>query len=303
MDCLPKYAAPPINKPTVSFRGTALEKLVLAYSFIYVYKLFVIDRADPTPLYKQIAEVIRQRVRSGQWPRHYKLKAEDKLAAEFGVSRGTLRQALQSLVEEGLLTQVQGRGTFVSAPSGDLPLAQRLVTMYEILAASGRDFVTEVLEQKIVRGPDKIRTLLDLPEDEQLFYIHRRRLVEGEPLVVMENYVRITLCPELAKVDFTSVPLFNAIENRCGLEIGWGQRAFAATTAGTKAELLRTEASEPVLYLEQVSYLANGEPFEYSDVWVRGGKLRITTVLSRATPNQMRELKPGRSKRKAPAPD
>lgn len=229
-------------------------------------------------------------MRSGQWPRHYKLKAEDDLAEEFGVSRGTLRQALQGLVEEGLLTQVQGRGTFVAASSGDAPLAQRLVTMHEVLAASGQDFTTEVLEQEVVRGPDKVRKMLGLPEHEQLLYI-RRRLVKGEPLVVLENYVRITLCPGLVEVDFAIVPLFDAIENRCGLEIGWGQRAFVATKAGERADLLHIEVNEPVLYLEQVSYLSDGEPLEYSDVWVRGDKLRITTVLNRTVPGQAeREL-------------
>jgi DNA-binding GntR family transcriptional regulator len=255
---------------------------------MYVYKVFMIDRADPTPLYRQIEEVIRRHVHSGQWPRHYKLKAEDDLAEEFGVSRGTLRQALQVLVEEGLLTQVQGRGTFVAAPSGDLPLAQQLVTMHEVLAASGQDFTTEVLNQEVVRGPDNIRKLLDLPDHEQLLYI-RRRLVTGEPVVLLENYVRIALCPELLEVDFTSVPLFDAIENRCKLEIGWGQRAFASTRAGERADLLHAEANEPVLYLEQVSYLADGEPLEYSDVWVRGEKLRITTVLNRTTPGQTKQ--------------
>lgn len=224
-------------------------------------------------------------MRSGQWPRHYKLKAEDDLAEEYGVSRGTLRQALQGLVEEGLLTQVQGKGTFVAASSGDAPLAQRLVTLHEVLAASGQDFTTEVLEQEVVRGPDRIRKMLDLPEHEQLLYI-RRRLVEGEPVVVLENYVRIKLCPGLVEVDFTIVPLFEAIENQCGLEIGWGQRAFVATRAGKWAGLLHTEVNEPVLYLEQVSYLSDGEPLEYSDVWVRGDKLRITTMLNRTIPGQ-----------------
>ena len=240
----------------------------------------MLDHAGPTPLYQQIKEVIRDRINSGQWPRHYKLKAEADLAEEFGVSRGTLRQALQSLVDEGLLTQVQGKGTFVATPSGDLPLAQRLITMHEVLAATGQSFSTEVLDQRSVRGGKNVRALLDLAADEQLLFLRRRLVVEEEPIVVMENFVRLTLCPQLERVDFTETPLFDAIENSCGLRIGWGQRNFAAMT-GADAELLGVEAREPVLYLEQVSYLEDGTPFEYSEVWVRGRKLRVTTVLSR----------------------
>jgi DNA-binding GntR family transcriptional regulator len=240
----------------------------------------MLNRAEPTPLYQQIEGVIRGRINSGQWPRHYKLKAEAELAEEFGVSRGTLRQALQSLVEEGLLTQIQGKGTFVTTPSGDLPLAQRLITMHEVLAATGQSFSTEVLDQETVRGDENVRALLYLPDDEQLLFLRRRLVVEEEPIVVMENFVRLALCPRLERVDFTGTPLFDAIENSCGLRIGWGQRNFAAMT-GADALQLGAEAHEPVLYLEQVSYLEDGTPFEYSEVWVRGRKLRVTSVLSR----------------------
>lgn len=250
---------------------------------MYVYKSYMLNRTNPTPLYRQIEDVIRGRINSGQWPRHYKLKAEADLAEEFGVSRGTLRQALQSLVEEGLLTQIQGKGTFVAIPSDDLPLAQRLITMHEVLAATGQAFSTEVLDQEIVRGTDNVRTLLDLPQHEQLLYLRRRLIVEEEPIVAMENYVRLSLCPRLAGIDFSETPLFDAIENSCGLRIGWGQRNFAATT-GAKVELLGAKADEPMLYLEQVSYLEDGTPFEYSEVWVRGEKLRVTAVLSRGDP-------------------
>jgi DNA-binding GntR family transcriptional regulator len=244
----------------------------------------MLNRTDPTPLYKQIEDVIRGQINSGKWQRHYKLKAEADLAEEFGVSRGTLRQALQSLVEEGLLTQIQGKGTFVAIPRNDLPLAQWLITMHEVLAATGQDFSTEVLDQENVRGTDNVRALLDLPQHEQLLYLRRRLLIQEEPIVIMENYVRLSLCPRLARVDFSETPLFDAIENSCGLRIGWGQRNFAATT-GAKAELLGAKIDEPILYLEQVSYLEDGTPFEYSEVWVRGEKLRLTTVLSRGAPN------------------
>jgi DNA-binding GntR family transcriptional regulator len=241
----------------------------------------LLDRADPTPLYQQIVGVIRGRILSGQWPRHYKLKAEDDLAEQFGVSRGTMRQALRALVEEGLLTQRHGRGTFVTARDKDLPLAQRLVTMHEVLSATGRPFQTEVLEREVGRGPNNVRALLDLPEGENLLRLRRRLIVEGEPLAVLDNFVRLDLCPRLEQVDFSQNPLFEAVEKLCEQGIGWGQRTFAATRAGDMAATLEAEPGEPVLYLEQITYLTDGTALEYSDVWVRGEKLQVTTILSR----------------------
>lgn len=238
-------------------------------------------REGPIPLYRQVADAIRDRIRSGRWPGNYKLKAEVDLATELGVSRGTMRQALQSLVQEGLLTQVQGRGTFVRAPKTDLPLAQRLVTMHEILEQTGQSFTIEVLDRKIEPGPERVRSFLDVDSEEKLFQLQRRFVVEGEPFVALTNYVRVKLCPGIGEIDFADHSLFDVLESRYGLEIGWGQRNFAARRAGSLSRLLGADEHEPLLYLEQVTYLSDGVPLEYSDVWVRGEKLRITTLLRR----------------------
>jgi DNA-binding GntR family transcriptional regulator len=238
-------------------------------------------RESPQPLYQQVEEALRENIRSGRWPHHYKLKPEAELAEELGIARGTVRQAIRSLVDAGLLVQMRGKGTFVTAGPTDLPLAQRLVTMHEVLAESGQEFSTEVLLQEVTEGPARVRSLLDVEDAEQLLRLRRRLVVGDEPFVALENYIRLSLCPGLETVDFEREPLFASIERRCGLAIGWGQRNFAAARAGEVAELLGTTADEPVLYLEQVTYLADERPLEYSDVWVRGEKLRVTTILHR----------------------
>lgn len=239
------------------------------------------NRVGPVPLYHQVGDEIRNRIRSGAWPPHYKLKAEPELAEELGVSRGTLRQALRTLVSEGLLAQVQGKGTFVTATSVDLPLTQGLVTMHELLAEVGRPFTTEVLERRLGDGPTRVRKLLDLETEERLLQLRRRLVVEDEPFVVLDNYVRLHLCPALEDVDFGERPLFDALENLCHLRVGWGQRHFSSTKAGQLADLLMINENEPVLYLEQITYLDDGTPLEYSDVWVRGERLRVATILTR----------------------
>src|SRR5689334_11942339 len=77
-----------------------------------------IDRNAIEPIYVQIATQFRARIKSRLWPPGYRLRAEDELASDLGVARGTLRRAVQDLVDEGLLVQVQGRGTFVTATAG-----------------------------------------------------------------------------------------------------------------------------------------------------------------------------------------
>jgi len=86
-----------------------------------------LEREAPTPLRHQIADAIRERIQSGRWPLHYKLKVGAELAAELSVSRGTLRTALQTLVQEGLLAQVHGRRRrCTSSRTSSLPTPRRL---------------------------------------------------------------------------------------------------------------------------------------------------------------------------------
>lgn len=238
----------------------------------------MLTRTGPSLLSSQIAAAIRTRVLSGEWPLHYKLKAETDLAAEFGVARGTLRKALHILINEGLLVQVHGRGTFVNARAEDLPLAERIVTLSEIFAQSGATFSIEVLEMATSRGPERIRSLLDVGATEELFRLRRRFISDGSPAAIVDNYVRLARCPTLPTVDFAERSLFDVLENDGGLNIDLAQRTFSAMTDPSINSLLGLHERAPLLYIEQVTYTSN-EPLEYSDVWLDGDHLRIPVVL------------------------
>lgn len=240
----------------------------------------LLKREGAVPLYRQVEDLLRTRIASGEWPEDYKLKPEAELAQELGIARGTLRQAIGALTADGLLSQTRGRGTFVTSRRTDLPGQERLITLHELLAQSGLSFTTELLLRECAPGPARVRSLLDVGPHEELLRLRRRLLLEGEPFVALDNWVRLALAPGLRERDFSNEPLFAAIEN-AGLTIDWGQRHFSAVRAGDMADLLGTAPDEPVLYLEQVTYLADQRPLEYSDVWVRGDKLRVTTVLGR----------------------
>jgi DNA-binding GntR family transcriptional regulator len=101
----------------------------------------------------------------------------------------------------------------------------------------------------------------------------------AHPLVPLHNFVRLDLAPGLEKVDFTSVSLFGAFEQRFGLRIGSGRRTFSAEGATDEVALaLQLERGAPVQYLEQVTYLRDGRPIEYSDIWINSRLLRVTSL-------------------------
>ena len=260
-----------------------------------------LDRASPVPLYLQIKEWMLEEIRSGRWPQRYKLPAEEDLAAAIGVSRGTLRKALAELVAEGVLEQIHGKGTFVTGSGIDQPLAQRLSAFSELLEERGIPYSTRVLRQELIQPDGRIGSLLRLEPGERVVYLARIRLVESCPVAYMENYVPARLAPGLERVDFRRRGLFRTLEQGYGLALAWGQRTFEALGAeGRVAGYLELPAGAPVFYIQQVVYLDDGRPVEYSDVWLRGDRFRMSAVVRRR-PRDARPRVAGRGAGAAPA--
>ncbi|MBZ0304334.1 MAG: GntR family transcriptional regulator [Anaerolineae bacterium] len=241
-----------------------------------------LDRRDPTPIYIQIKHWMRQQIKHGVWPEHYKLTAETILAVELGVSRGTVRQAIMELIEEGLLTRIHGRGTFVASAALEQPLAEQFVTFSEDLIAKGIAFETHVLAQSIMKPTEIIASLLNIRADDDVFFLKRVRSIGDEPLVILENYLAYPRCRGIEQFDFTQYRLFEVLEEHLGLDLDWGRRSFEARAADAKvADLLRTTASSPVMFAEQIVYLADGSPIELSNLWFKGEKFKLSATLKR----------------------
>jgi len=241
-----------------------------------------IRRDVPTAIHVQISEHIRLRIAGGEWPPHYRLKSEPELAREFGVSRGTLRRALTTLIEEGLLRQVRGRGTFVTSTTIEPAIAQKLSTLSEDFADQGVVTTTTVRECALIAPPKPVAALLDVTPGTRVLRLVRVRRTEQGPVALLFNFVRTDLAPGIEEVDFTSASLFGVLEGTYGLKIATARRTFGAEAAGADvADALDLAEGAPVQYLQQVTYLADDRPVEYSDVWIHSGRLRVTSLLLR----------------------
>lgn len=241
-----------------------------------------LDRGDPSPLHVQISEIIRERIFSGLWPPNYQLHAEPRLADELSVSRGTVRRATRTLIDEGLLVQVHGKGTFVRPRKAEPPIAQEMISLSEALERDGVTLVTEVLEQELVTAPAHVRGFLELGEDDTVLRIVRRRGNVDVWLALFENYVRRDLCPGIETADLNARKLFDVIETDHGLALKGARRSFQAVAAVQRvADAIDCPLGAPILHLEQVTYLEGAQPIEYSDVWMLGESLRLSSYLRR----------------------
>lgn len=242
----------------------------------------VLDPDAPTALHAQISDWLRRRIASGDWPEHYRLPSEPDLAKELGVSRGTLRRALGTLVSEGRLVQTQGRGTFVAATVVEPQLAQRLTTLSEAFDDAGRPLATTVIGVTVAEPSPHVAALLEVPARGRVLHLERVRSQDGMPLARIVSDVRLDLAPGLEETDFTVRRLFDVLEHDHGLPLDKARRSFDAVLAGPdNAGLLDVDPDSPLLHLEQLTFLADGRPVEHSDVWLRSDRLRVTSLLSR----------------------
>ena len=241
-----------------------------------------IDRDAPVAIHTQISDRIRLKIASGEWPPHYRLKSEPELAQELGVSRGTLRRALSTLIEEGLLRQVRGRGTFVTSTIIEPAIAQKLSTLTEDFARQGVVTETAVIACELMDPPKPVAALLEAGVGSRVLRLVRVRSTEQGPVALLHNYVRADIAPGIEQQDFGSQSLFGVLEQTYRLKIASARRTFSADPASDEVSAaLGLPVGAPVQYLQQVTYLDDDRPVEYSDVWIHSGRLQVTSLLSR----------------------
>jgi DNA-binding GntR family transcriptional regulator len=243
-----------------------------------------IDRFSPVPIYQQIQNWMREQILSGRWVEHYQLKAEDELAVDLGINRGTLRNAIKTLIDEGLLVRIHGKGTFVTRRMLDQPLAQNLTTFSEGLISKNIPFTTLVLEQAVITAPADIAASLNLDPADEVFFLKRVRLVDEKPVIFLLNYGVHRYCPGIETADFGSRRLFDVMERDYHLSLAWGRRAFEAHAAHDEAaSALRIAVGAPVMYATQVTYSTQDVPLEASIMWFPGESFRLSAQVRRGS--------------------
>lgn len=234
------------------------------------------------PLYKQVQEIILKNIEIGIWPLHSKIPDEITLSEQLRISRSTLRKALRELIEQGLLKQIRGKGTFVVSNHVENSIGSSLISISESLEKQGLSYKTLVLK-KMVQVPNlKVASLLELEPGEKVTYIERVRLVAQKPVVYMKNYVPVKYCEDLINADLENIPLFECIESKYNQKIQWGRRYFKAVPAlGEIVQNLGVETAKPIMFLEQIVYNKESFPLECSYVWINSDQFEIVSILQR----------------------
>jgi GntR family transcriptional regulator len=219
-----------------------------------------VDRASPVPLYFQLARQLEAAIEDGTLTPGSLLGNEIELAARLGLSRPTVRQAIQSLVDKGMLVRRRGIGTLVVHSRVARPL--ELSSLYDDLLAAGMRPTTRVLHNTRVHPPAEVAQALDLARSEPVRVLRRLRLAGGEPVAYLCNYLPCDLV-DAPDAELEATGLY-AIMRHHGITLHSAQQAVGART-GTEEEcaLLAEPAGAALLTVRRTTYDDRGRPVEY----------------------------------------
>ncbi len=205
-----------------------------------------------------IADEIRARVDDGRYTAGRLLPSEASLRAEFGVSRATLRRALEELRAEGLLDARQGLGWFVAVEPVRQPLS-RLDTIEARLAASGVSAEREIRDFAFVPADERVASVLAC---DSVLEVTRRNLADGEPFARVTVWCPAALAGSLSRDDVERHSFLELLD----VAIGGAEQTIGAQAASPRdAELLEVPAGSPVLVVERTTRDVRGRPVLFSE--------------------------------------
>lgn len=236
----------------------------------------------PIPLYYQLKELIIENINNGNYPINKKIPTEKELMTSFDVSRTTVRQAIDILVNDGQLERRRGIGTFVSEPNKKLNTLdlKELNSYMDILEKQGLQGKTTVLEQTIVQATPFLTKIFG-KHYQQFYRLERLRYVDKNPSLLVTTYVPYERFPNLYHYDFSQVSLFDTLKKDYAVKIKYATKTFNAMNVNqSDAKFLKISEHNAIQLVKTVTYDHDDTPIEYSLSRDRGDLSRFNITLT-----------------------
>jgi GntR family transcriptional regulator len=235
-------------------------------------------------LYSRVETVLAGEIADGDPRVGDQLPTEDRLIARFGVSRITVRRAIQNLVSRGLVEIRRGRGTFVAAPKITQELRE-LSGFVEDMHALGRKPTARVIGKDIVTADATVARQLALTKGERVVRIRRVRLADGIPLSFDETFLPLEIGKKIITNNLKVEPIFSLLERK--YEIPLIEAEYKLDAVPAKADVaatLKVKQRSPIFRIERTSYSTGGRPVDYERLHYRGDLVQFVTRLARKLP-------------------
>lgn len=230
-----------------------------------------LDHTSPLPLWAQLHADLSRRLLAGEFTGH--VPGEEDLVKDYEVSRGTVRQALARLSEEGLVQRRRGRGTFAVDPDhldhlfgiGSLAVTLRSLGVAE----------SSVVRSQELRPAGPAGAVLGIPPGEPVVYVERLRLGDGDPLALDRSWLPVSVASELLDADLTSGSLYAALARHCGVRVTGGSEHLRPAAGSPEERSLLGLPADQALFVMERSALAGADVVEHRQTLLRGDRYEL----------------------------
>jgi GntR family transcriptional regulator len=206
------------------------------------------------------------------------IPSERQLSVDLGVSRLTVRAALDELVREGYLVRRRGSGTFVAQPK--VPKGMDASSFSDDMRARGLTPASHTLELRVIPAGARLGRMLHVSPSEPIVLAKRLRLADGEPMAIELLHVRASLVPGLTAADLEENSFYELLVDRYAIQIVGGTQTVEPTvTNDEESAALGVPLHSPALLFERVTRATTGDVIEFTSSTYRGDRYRLETEL------------------------
>ncbi|MEC5341288.1 GntR family transcriptional regulator [Brenneria populi] len=242
---------------------------------------FILNFTSDIPLYKQIENFIISHIRLGLFKDGEKMISENQLCDLLKISRTTARQAMNSLYDQGFITRIRGKGSFVQTGKIQRNI-NNLYNFTESIMSVGLEPSSTVIEQGVVKADAAIAKKLKLPADaDDVFKIVRVRNADESPILLETTYIPYYLCQGIEQIKFEHRSLYNVLQKIYSLPFDYAEETIESILIENAAvrALLKCDNSMPGFFINRLSYLNDGSVLEYTHSITRADKCAFKIIL------------------------
>lgn len=238
-----------------------------------------VDKTNKVPLYLQMMNKLIKEIDAKVYKEHDKLPSEREFCELYGLSRITVRQALQELTLEGYIYKEHGKGTFVAPKSYN----QNLVKLYsftEEMKKLGKTPSTKVISFHKITADERLATKMKIAPFTDVFQVVRLRIADDEVLLYETSYVPQAVFPHLTRADLAEKPMYDVFHDDYQIGVTRAIERFSATNVRSEeAKYLKVTPSQPAMLIKRYAY-HNETLIEYTISVARGDKFDYTVELN-----------------------
>lgn len=234
---------------------------------------FQLSQDTAKPIYTQLAEYLRFQIKSGALRPGDRMIGENDMVEVLGVSRTTVRNAINQLVEEGYILRYRGKGSFIAEPKLKRDI-NYLYNFTENIRNAGSVPSSQVTRCEVIAADAALQAKMKLAAvGQKVFLLERMRMADRQPMIFETTYIPYYLCEGIETLDFSTTSLYSALENRYGIVISHAEETVAATVIDKKtAAILQCKNGLAGYHIERISYLSSGYICEFTQSITRGDR-------------------------------